>query len=249
FRLDGKIDHILLDEFQDTSVPQWKLIEPLVEEIMSGGEGSAGGERTFFCVGDIKQTLYGWRNAEPELLNNLKAHWTNLEQQHLLVSQRSAPVIIDTVNQIFGAIGRNPVLTHSDEEHAYLTEAGEVWAGWFKEHETVHERAPGFCRLITCDDGECAADKQLSALKVAADRVGELHAANPNAEIAVLVRRKRFIAPLLARLRQRNIAASGEGGSSLADDIAVLAMLSLLHLIDHPSDTAAVFHVATSPLG
>ena len=55
FRLDGRISHLLLDEFQDTSLMQWKVLRPLAEEIVS----DSSGERTFFCVGDVKQSIYG----------------------------------------------------------------------------------------------------------------------------------------------------------------------------------------------
>ncbi|MEC8493505.1 MAG: UvrD-helicase domain-containing protein, partial [Planctomycetota bacterium] len=64
FRLDGRIDHLLLDEFQDTAPGQWRLLLPLAEEILAGGDEL----RTFFCVGDVKQSIYGWRGGEPRLL-------------------------------------------------------------------------------------------------------------------------------------------------------------------------------------
>jgi ATP-dependent exoDNAse (exonuclease V) beta subunit len=72
---------------------------------------------------------------------------------------------------------------------------------------------------------------------------------SPTPGIAVLVRRNRFIRPIIAALRERGIDASEEGGAPLADDPAVAATLSLLHLADHPTDELARFHVATSPLG
>ena len=67
FRLDGRIDHLLLDEFQDTSLMQWKVLRPLAEEIVSDGTG----ERTFFSVGDVKQSIYGWRGGLPGILEHL----------------------------------------------------------------------------------------------------------------------------------------------------------------------------------
>ncbi len=250
YRLDGQIDHILLDEFQDTSIPQWKLIKPLVEEIMSG-EGAGGAERSFFCVGDVKQTLYGWRNAEPRLLGVLSKDWPQIKQESLVASRRSAPVIIDTVNEIFQALADNAALTATKDEHAYLTGVTDIWSEWFEKHQSVPEKdnLAGFARLLSCAEGENTAERQEKARSLAVERVAALHAANPDAEIAVLVRRKAFIGPMLGRLRRQGILASGEGGSPLADDMAVCTVLSLLHLIDHPSDTAAVFHVGNAPLG
>ena len=67
FRLDGRIDHLLLDEFQDTAATQWRVLRRLAEEITS----TMPPERTLFCVGDMKQSIYGWRHAEPRLLGQL----------------------------------------------------------------------------------------------------------------------------------------------------------------------------------
>src|SRR5262249_51614862 len=71
----------------------------------------------------------------------------------------------------------------------------------------------------------------------------------PRRSIAVLVRSNKAIARLIRLLRDRGLRASGEGGNPLIDSEAVLLALSLLHLADHPSDSAARFHVATSSLG
>ncbi|MDR2869016.1 MAG: UvrD-helicase domain-containing protein, partial [Deferribacteraceae bacterium] len=60
FRLDGRLEHILIDEFQDTSDVQWKLVQPLVDEAMAGA-GQGGKLGSFFCVGDPKQTIYRFR--------------------------------------------------------------------------------------------------------------------------------------------------------------------------------------------
>ena len=69
YRLDGKTDHLLLDEFQDTNPVQWRILEHLAEEIVSQpGEG-----RSLLVVGDIKQSIYAFRQAEPRLLEKLEA--------------------------------------------------------------------------------------------------------------------------------------------------------------------------------
>ena len=88
FRLDGQIDHLLLDEFQDTSPLQWRVLEPLAEEILSEHTG----ERSFFCVGDLKQSIYGWREAEPRLLSEMEERYPVLEREALNDSYRSSHV-------------------------------------------------------------------------------------------------------------------------------------------------------------
>ena len=249
YRLDGRIDHILLDEFQDTSIGQWKLMEPLVDEVLAG-EGAArgdGGSRSFFCVGDIKQTLYGWRNAEPKLLKELTKRWSQLDPEPLVESRRSAPVIIDTINRVFGDLPANPALPAGDE---HLRAAADEWHGWFTEHSTVHKDLNGFVRLLTCEDGATPTEKTHNAIRFAAERAAALHHAMPGREIAILLRRKRFINQIIFALTHRHyVECSGEGGSPLIDDPVVCTALSMLQLIEHPSDSAARYHVGTSPLG
>ena len=83
FRLDSKIEHILIDEFQDTSITQWKIFEPLVDEIASGIGVKT--EKTFFYVGDIKQSIYRFRGGQKELFNYVLEYYKNfgMEQNYL----------------------------------------------------------------------------------------------------------------------------------------------------------------------
>ncbi len=237
---DGRIDHVLLDEFQDTSARQWRLLRPIVAALFDGG----GAGRSFFCVGDVKQSLYAWRNAEPELMETLPASWPSLAQLPLAASYRSAPQVIQAVNAAFAGLVGNPAVTGRPP----LAEAAAAFAVWFHPHGTERTHA-GYCRLITCPATEDAADPDGVALACVADRAAALHRDHPAATVAVLARRRKCIPALLDLLRRRGVTATGEGGSPLADDAAVCAVLSLLHLAGHPGDSAARFHVAHSPLG
>lgn len=101
YKLDQRIEHLLLDEFQDTSPTQWQLLLPLLEEMAAGNSERT---RSLFIVGDIKQSIYGFRRANPELLPQ-SAAWMqenlDAEQETLSVSRRSAPAIIEWVNVLF----------------------------------------------------------------------------------------------------------------------------------------------------
>ena len=101
YKLDQKIDHLLIDEFQDTSPTQWRLLLPFLEEMAAGDAGRA---RSVFVVGDAKQSIYGFRRANPELLGTA-AHWLGGNLGAVTVplndSRRSAPAIIDFVNALF----------------------------------------------------------------------------------------------------------------------------------------------------
>ena len=68
YRLDGAFDHWLLDEFQDTSTVQWHVVENLIDEVAQDPDGS----RTFFCVGDQKQSIYQWRGGDPQLVDRVE---------------------------------------------------------------------------------------------------------------------------------------------------------------------------------
>ncbi|WP_027327158.1 RecB-like helicase [Helicobacter pametensis] len=99
FRLDEKISHILLDEFQDTSVMQYKILFPLIEEILSG-DGRIG-NRSFFAVGDKKQSIYQFRGGCGELLDVLKRLSSEVCVENLEVNYRSCAEIVEFVNEVF----------------------------------------------------------------------------------------------------------------------------------------------------
>ena len=98
FRLDAKFRHILFDEFQDTSVTQYKIFEPFIEEIASSDD-----DRTFFYVGDTKQSIYRFRGGRKELFDYVidKFH---IKKEYLPTNYRSAKVIVDFVNDTFDYI-------------------------------------------------------------------------------------------------------------------------------------------------
>ena len=94
-RLDGDIDHLLLDEFQDTSLLQWDVLRPFVAALDSRRDTS------FFCVGDVKQAIYGWRGGVAALFDKVQAEVHDVQTGMLNVSRRSAPAIMTAVNQVF----------------------------------------------------------------------------------------------------------------------------------------------------
>ena len=98
FRLDSKIEHLLIDEFQDTSILQYRLLEPIIEEIASGVGQKEG--RTFFYVGDIKQSIYRFRGGEKSLFEYVAKKF-NLKVIPMEINFRSDRVIVEFVNEIF----------------------------------------------------------------------------------------------------------------------------------------------------
>ncbi|PJI85886.1 DNA helicase/exodeoxyribonuclease V subunit A [Yoonia maricola] len=123
FRLDGGIDHILVDEAQDTSPTQWAVIEQLTQEFATGEGARMDRERTVFVVGDKKQSIYSFQGADPAAFDQMKAHFRDahraidkpFEVTSLDHSFRSSQAILSVVDQTFigdRAEGMDDTLTH-----------------------------------------------------------------------------------------------------------------------------------------
>lgn len=242
FRLDGRIDHLLLDEFQDTAPVQWRILENIAREVVAGSEE----ERSLFVVGDVKQSIYSFRQAEPRLLSELVERLPGLKPDVMNKSYRSSLVVLETVNHVFEDIAANPTL--AEEGHEPYRTAAQRWGDSFLPHEAAHE----FSGAAFAVEARAATDEEpgnAPLLERTVERVQDILAQGPGAEVGVLLRKNAAIPRLIHVLRARGIDASGEGGNPLSDARAVLVYLSLLQLVDHPDDSAAAFHVATSPFG
>lgn len=236
FRLDAGIGHLLLDEFQDTSLLQWTVLEPFAKAAARDPDSS------FFCVGDVKQAIYGWRGGVADLFATLDERLVNLEERELTKSFRSSPVIIDVVNTVFGGLADNAVMPK-------LPGVADVWQKRFQTHSTARDY-PGYCVLQTATGAKEDDSQQTETLSFAATEVARLHRESPGASIGILVRRNQAVARMIYELRHTHgIEASEEGGNPLLDSASVQLVLSLLAIADHPGDTISRFHVAHSPLG
>lgn len=121
FRLDGGIDHILVDEAQDTSPAQWDVIESLAREFSSGEGARADVTRTLFVVGDKKQSIYSFQGAEPDSFDQMErefgSRFSNAESgfQSLTLeySFRSSAAILNLVDSVFAETGTMPLVRGS----------------------------------------------------------------------------------------------------------------------------------------
>lgn len=218
-------------------------------------EGAGIIPRSFFCVGDVKQAIYGWRGGCAAVFDSVMTdlHLPPEAEHTLSKSWRSSQVVLDAVNRVFTGIEQSPPL-------AEISESVAIWAGGFKEHAAHHREYPGYVELVASpmvdvdestaerDDEDGSSDTDGPHLHFVADRVAELADAHPSRTIGVLVSRNKTAATLLRLLRDRGVHASGEGGRPATDDPAVLALLSALLLADHPAHSAAAFAVSHTPL-
>ncbi len=251
YRLDCPIDHLLLDEFQDTSPLQWNIIKPFAEAIVEGSTKN----RSFFCVGDSKQAIYGWRGGVSEIFESVGKQIDHVRQEKLVKSYRSSPVVIDFVNSVFTQLAKHERYYNDDESEiiASDTQAVTEWMNrYFSNHETSRDRLPGYVEFRNADceknkdpEGE---ESSYGLLDEVADRIADLHQKSPQAEIGVLTRTNRDVGRVIGLLRERGVEASQEGGNPLIDSAPVLLLLSAMKLANHPSDSLAYFHVSHSPL-
>lgn len=98
FRLDSNYNHILIDEFQDTSILQFKILKPLIDEVISGDNEKF---KTFFYVGDPKQSIYRFRGGKRELFDFVLKENQIIKLENLNINYRSSKNIIDFVNNTF----------------------------------------------------------------------------------------------------------------------------------------------------
>lgn len=236
YRIDGRVGHLLLDEFQDTSTLQWQVLKPLAQRAMTTG-GSV------FGVGDVKQAIYGWRGGRAELLDKLPEELGDVSTEEMDHSRRSAQAVIDCVNMVF----RNLVGCVADKA---AQKAAGVWQNRFRRHTTEREKVRGYVHLETGPAQEVedsTADRRGRHYAWVAGRIAELVKLKPTATIGVLCRKNPTVGRMIFELRKLGIPASEEGGNPITDSPAVEGILSLLTLADHPGDSIAAFHLASEP--
>ncbi|MEM6506853.1 MAG: UvrD-helicase domain-containing protein [Planctomycetota bacterium] len=247
YRLDAKVTHLLLDEFQDTSLRQWAVLEPFAQQITDNFDDS----RSLFCVGDTKQAIYGWRGGCAELFDAVGA-LPGVEGTTLSKSYRSSQVVLDAVNQVFTSLDGNAALKD-------CRVAAEHWQAGFETHHAVQAQLPGHVVLQTTaadtNSGTASASEEDAAAPpdahahYAAGHIRDLAQRLTDRTIGVLMRSRAKARTLMHALRALGIHAAEEGGNPISHTPAVAAVLAAIQLADHPGDSVARFHASNSPLG
>ncbi|KAA6508898.1 RecB-like helicase [Helicobacter pylori] len=136
FRLDSKIVHILIDEFQDTSLNDYKILAPFIDEIKAG-IGQAKWHRSVFFVGDVKQSIYAFRGSFSSLFESVSKDFyhDNLEFNH-----RSAPLIINYVNIIFKKAYQNSPTAYLEQKYPKASNNKHVTEGYVKVSLVADEK-------------------------------------------------------------------------------------------------------------
>jgi ATP-dependent helicase/nuclease subunit A len=267
FKLDGGLDHVLVDEAQDTNPDQWQIVSGLTSEFTAGAGARLGQRRTIFAVGDQKQSIYGFQGAAPEAFDHWRRTYLLRHQDadlafadvRLVQSFRSTPDIIGAVDRVFAR----------PEAYAGL-EADAVAT----EHQTVREGHPGLVEIWplvrpqpaataeTAWDAPFDAATATSHHALLADRIAGAIArwtreGDPAAgrgpidpgDVLILVRsRGPLFEAILRALKRSAVPVAGADRLVLGDHIAVLDLLALGDIVGMAEDDLALASVLKSPL-
>jgi len=246
YRLDGIVRDIALDEFQDTSRSQFDVLNPIIEEILSG-IGSEE-DRGFLVLADPKQSIYAWRGGTPALVDLLEQrHADQLQASTPLTrSWRSSQIVLDAVDSVFGRLSSNTVFSF-DGLQGPAQEGAEAWASRYEPHEAARD-LPGYVRVVVPKLDEHSNPSQGHTVDAAVDLVAQRQSEDPGRTIGVLTSSNKAATRIATMLRHRGVEASEEGASALTDSLAVGAILSMVHLADHPGDYRSFYHMTTTPL-
>lgn len=243
YRIDSSLDHWLLDEFQDTSRLQWKVLGSFVDEVIQ----DAGGERSLFYVGDTKQAIYSWRGGDPGLFfeifeRNNGGSEKRLFERDLKVSYRSAKPIIDFVNRVFGNIEKSAATLDLPKKTV------EDWKKAWRDHEEAErkEALKGYVRweaVSSEEDDENPAHRRVVAI------LKETLPWKRGLSCAVLTRKNEEAASIASLLQSEGIPVSLEGKSNPCNDNPLgLALLAAFRTAAFPEDRISAALLAGSPL-
>jgi len=235
-KLDYRIQHLLVDEFQDTSPSQVRLLEQLT----LGWQMDDG--RTLFAVGDPMQSIYRFRKANVGLFIDAAEHGIGdiyLERLQLYRNNRSSPAIVDWINHTFA-----PVFPEHDE----VVQGAIHYRPFIATKDNLPEAGVEVHPVIKQPDESLELAQQREA-EVIVRVIQAERLANPDVKIAVLVRSKKHLAPLVSKLRRdyRDIAFQAVEIEALEGRQVVQDLLALTHALHHRADRVHWLAILRAP--
>ncbi len=266
FKLDGGIDHVLIDEAQDTNPDQWAVVGALTGEFFAG-EGARAAIRTVFAVGDAKQSIYSFQRADPRAFEEMRRHFAQLaagaervwREVPLDLSFRSTRAVLDAVDAVFaeGRPGRDGVAAPGEVVRHLARRMGheglvEIWPpvepravdeppAWKPPVERIRGDSPRtrLARLMASRIKAMVGREELRS-KGRSVRAGD---------IMVLVRRRgAFVEDLVRELKRHEVAVAGADRMVLTEQMAVMDLMALGHCLLLPEDDLTLATVLKGPL-
>jgi ATP-dependent helicase/nuclease subunit A len=263
YKLDGGIDHVLVDEAQDTNPDQWEVIRRLTEEFFVG-EGSVDRERTIFVVGDTKQSIFGFQRADPAKLAQMRELFEDkirvarkgFEPVDLTVSFRSTPAVLDAVDWVFGQEAAAHGLASPggvNHQHSRQQDPGrvELWplvVAQKLETDYADVEAPSgvltpphqrLARLIAVHAKGLIGNERRA-------RRGEL--LHPGHFMVLVRRRNEFVNALVRELKREQIEVAGVDRLNLGEELAIQDLLAMARFALLPQDDLNLACLLKSPL-
>lgn len=245
YKLDGGVEHILVDESQDTSEIQWAIIEELIEEFFAG-ENSRDKEKTIFVVGDIKQSIYSFQGARPDLFNKLKQKIKTLANNsskkfidlNLSKTYRLPYVINNYVKKIFEKKdlfdGLNELTSAKEDQYSRI----ELWPLIKKEVKSEYFWPTPNELEQTLSSEKKLARKIAEFIKDLIDKKHFLDSQNRSViedDFLILVQKRSTLSKeIFSELQAKNIKISGSDRLILNRNIVVQDILSALNYIRNP---------------
>ena len=258
YKLDGGIDHVLIDEAQDTSPNQWAIIRSLTQAFFDTDTEA----RTVFVVGDRKQSIYSFQGADPREFEKMRLYFkekaSRFDEVNLDISFRSTAAILDSVNTIFsdetakqGVLPEGQSMMHipfrsgdgGKVEIWPLLEAEEdenpdVWLPPV-ERKTADSTSSRLARMIARRIKE-AVGKDMLISQGRPLRYGDF--------MILVQRRNAFVEELVRECKQAGVAIAGVDKIKLREQIAVQDLIALGHFFLLPTDDLTLAEVLKSPL-
>lgn len=265
YKLDGGIDHILVDEAQDTNPEQWRLLEALSHEFFVG-EGARDVARSVFAVGDAKQSIFGFQRADPaefqraarRVEKRATAAGLTFRSLSLIQSFRSTAAVLETVDAVFALPEARRDLTLEDQEivHAVrrLGHSGrvELWPSEAAETEAeVKDWEPPLKQEPVRSSAARLANRMARHIHRLITGKGELKArgrAIQPGDIMVLVRRRsEFVDHLVRALKALHIPVAGTDRMELTEQLAVMDLMTAAEFVLLPHDDLTLATVLKGP--
>ncbi len=264
YKLDGGLDHMLIDEAQDTSPDQWSVIDNLTKEFFSGAGARPDVTRTIFVVGDEKQSIYSFQGADPERFAEMKAHFAQsvMEAQkqfrpvELALSFRSTAPVLQAVDFVWNRSGPPSPVAHQAHREGQQGLV-ELWQPLFKQGKEHRPAWQAPTQIKLADHPRLLLARRIAQTVKHWIASGEILPSRGRpiapSDILILLRqrgqgRASFMDAIVDALKQAGLPVAGADRLKLTSHIGVLDLIALARFVLNPADDLSLAALLKSPL-